>query len=326
MPPLTLEDVLAHLPKGVRGAFEDERVTEVMLNPDGSVWYERGGRIDRLEVADIGPPERADAVRAMAHPLGHEASAKHPIVDARLPDGSRVAILCPPVTESHAITVRRFGFPALTLGDLIKSGSVDPVLCQPAIMAVEERHNVLISGGTGSGKTTFLQALAGQLDARERLLVIEDTRELDLGPLPNLLRCEAARVDGASVSVRDLVRAALRHRPDRILVGEVRGAEALDLLQALNTGHGGSLSTIHAGSAETAPARLAQCAMQARDGLPYEAVCLMVGEAVDVVCHVERDKELGTRRVTECRELRGYDPRSGWLWGPEAERPARRRR
>ena len=313
-----------HLPEGVRGAFRDERVTEVMCNPDGSVWRERGGRIDRLGEADVGPDERAEAVRAIAHPLGHEASAKHPIVDARLPDGSRVAILCPPVTESHAITVRRFGFPALTLGDLIQSGSVDPVLCEPAILAVENRRNVLISGGTGSGKTTFLQALAGQLDERERLLVIEDTRELDLGPLPNLLRCEAARVEGASVTVRDLVRAALRHRPDRILVGEVRGAEALDLLQALNTGHGGSLSTIHAGSAASAPALLAQCAMQARDGLPWDAVCLMVGEAIDIVCHVERDRELGSRRVRECLELRGYDPRRGWMWGPEVERPSGR--
>ena len=314
---LTLEDVLAHLPRGVRGAFSDPKVTEVMLNPDGSVWFERLGRLDRLKEAEIAPSERESATAAIAHPLGHEASAKHPVVDARLPDGSRVAILCPPVTESHAITVRRFGSPALSLGDLIQSRSVDPELCEPAIMGVEGGRNVLVSGGTGSGKTTFMQALAGMLDPRERVLVIEDTRELDLGVMPNCLRCEAARVGaGGGVSVRELVRAALRHRPDRIFLGEVRGAEALDLLQALNTGHGGSLSTIHAGSARGAPGRLAQCAMQARDGLPFEAVCLMVGEAIDVVCHVERDQDTGLRRVAECLQLQAYDPRRGeWVWG-----------
>ena len=325
MPLLTLDDVLAQLPEGLRGAFEDPRVTEVMCNPDGSVWRERAGRIDRLKDVEFGPDERAEAVRAIAHPLGQTADKKHPIVDARLPDGSRVAILCPPVTESHALTVRRFGFPALTLGDLIKSGSVDADLCEPAIEAIERRRNVLISGGTGSGKTTFLQALAGQLEPSERVMVIEDTRELDLGVMPNLIRCEAAQIDGSSVTVRELVRASLRHRPDRIFVGEVRGAEALDLLQALNTGHGGSLSTIHAGSAKRAPARLAHCASQAKDGLPWDAICLMVGEAIDVVCHVERAEGGGTRRVTECRVLRGYEPGRGWLWGPEAERsPARR--
>jgi len=208
-------------------------------------------------------------------------------------------------------------FTALALGDLIKSKSVDPALCAPAIAAIEERRNVLISGGTGSGKTTFLQALAGQLEPSERVMVVEDTRELDLGGMPNLIRCEPAQVDGSSVTVRERVRAALRHRPDRIFVGEFRGAEALDLLQALNTGRGGSLSTIHAGSAKRAPARLALCASQAQDGLPWDAICLMVGEAIDVVCHVERDGEHGTRRVVECLELRGYERGRGWLWGPE---------
>ncbi len=314
---LTLEDVLASLPEAVREAFRDPQVSEVMLNPDGSVWFERGGRIRHLRDAEIGAEAREAATTAIAHPLGHEASRKKPIVDARLPDGSRVAIWCPPIVESHAITVRRFGSPALSLQDLIERGSVDPALCEPAILAVESRRNVLVSGGTGSGKTTFLQALAGQLDPRERVIVIEDTREMDLGVLPNCLRSEASRIEGGEVSVRDLVRGALRHRPTRIFVGEVRGSEALDLLQALNTGHGGSLSTIHADSARKAPGRLAQCAMQAKDGLPWEAVCLMVGEAIDVVCHVELDEETGQRRVAECLELRSFDPREReWLWKP----------
>ena len=247
-------------------------------------------------------------------------------MDARLSDGSRVAITCPPVALSHDITVRRYGQPPLTLGDLIKSGAVDERVCEHAILAIEERKNVLVSGGTSSGKTTLLQALAGQLDPRERVIVVEDTREMDLGVLPNCLRWEARKPDqgdGADeVAVRDLVKHALRVRPDRIFVGEVRGSEALDLLQALSTGHGGSLSTVHAPGARLAPQRVASCAMQAPDGFPWDAICLLVGQSIDVVCHVERDWETGKRRVTECVELRAYDPREReWVWG-ESRTPA----
>ncbi|MDE0125822.1 MAG: ATPase, T2SS/T4P/T4SS family [Bryobacterales bacterium] len=322
---LNLADVLAQLPPAVRAPFADAAVTEVMLNSDGTAWYERQGRVEAIAGVEVSDKAREGAAVAIARPLGFPADEAHPLADARLPDGSRVAVTCPPVVLSHEIVVRRFGSPPLSLSDLVRSGSVDLDTCELALEAIGARRNVLVSGGTSSGKTTLLQALAGELDRRERVIVIEDTRELDLSGLPNCSRWEARRGrDDAglpSVTVRRLVRHALRARPDRIFVGEVRGSEALDLLQALNTGHGGSLSTLHAPSARAAPGRLAACAMQARDGLPWDAVCMMVGAAVDVICHVERDWKSGRRRVAECVELRGFDARRGeWIWG-EARRP-----
>lgn len=323
---LSLEDVLAQLPDEVRAPFRDPAVTEVILNADGAAFFERRGRLERIEGVDVPGAAREAAAVAIARPLGFAADEKGPLVDARLPDGSRVCITCPPIALSHEIVVRRFGFPALSLADLVGSGSVDLDTCDPALRAIASRRNVLVSGGTSSGKSTFLQALAVELDRRERVIVIEDTRELDLDGIPNCSRWEARKAgEGGSapaVTVRKLVRHALRARPDRIFVGEVRGEEALDLLQALNTGHGGSLSTLHAPSARAAPARLAACAMQARDGLPWEAVCMMVGAAVDVICHVERDWGSGKRRVAEVVELKGFDPRKAeWVWGESRTPP-----
>lgn len=241
---------------------------------------ERGGCVARLEGLRIDERARAAAAVSIARPLGYDADERDPLVDARLPDGSRVAISCPPVVPSHALTVRRFGSPPLSLEDLIRMRSVDPLLCEAAIRAIHERHNVLVSGGTGSGKTTLMQALVCELDPVERVIVIEDTLELELAGLPNVLRYEAREktADRDALTVRQLVRHVLRHWPDRIIVGEVRGAEALDLLQALNTGHGGAVSTIHAQGAERAPARLASCAMQAGGGLPWDVVCQRVGQ------------------------------------------------
>ena len=317
---LSLADVLAHLPEEIRDLFEDPAVTEVMLNPDGSVWRERHGRVERVRGVRVKPRRLQAAALAIARPLGHDADAERPLVDARLPDGSRVAICGPPVTEAHAITVRRFAA-ALTLDDLIANGSVDPKACQPALDALAARRNVLISGGTGSGKTTLLGALAGRLDKRERVVVIEDTRELPL-EIHNSLRMEARRGEEEvePITVRDLVRHSLRHRPDRVIVGEVRGEEAYDLLQALNTGHGGSLSTIHARSAGRGPGRLAACAMQAAADVPWDVLCGMVGEAIDVVVHVGRDYASGKRGVREVLELERYDPdRAAWIWAGPAQ-------
>ena len=319
--PMSLADVLAHLPEAVRRQFEDPEVTEVMLNPDGSVWRERRGRVKRVPGIRVEAKNLEAAAISIARPLGHEVSCERPLIDARLPDGSRVAICSPPVTEAHAITVRRFG-KTLTLDDLIANGSVDPEACAPALDALAARRNVLISGGTGSGKTTLLGALGGRLDDGERVIVIEDTRELQL-EIRNSLRFEGRRQEEGmeAVTVRDLVRHSLRHRPDRVIVGEVRGGEALDLLQALNTGHGGSLSTIHARSAGRAPGRLAACAMQAAGDLPWDVLCGMVGEAIDVVVHVGRDYTTGRRGVRDVLELESYDSGRGvWVWAGAAPR------
>lgn len=313
---LALADVVARLPGGLRVLFEDAAVTEVCINGSEGVFFERGGRLKRFDCPDLDARTVASAALAIARPLGYDADAKSPLVDARLPDGSRVAIAAPPVVPEFVVTVRRFGGRRRSLDDLRESGFLGDAEAALAFGAIERRRNVLISGATGSGKTTLLQALAGRFDEAERVVVIEDTSELQLD-LPNCVRFEARR-DEPPVTIRDLVRHALRHRPDRIVVGEVRGPEALDLLQALNTGHGGSLTTLHAPSAARAPGRLASLASMAElagGRLPWGVLCAQVAEAIDVVLHVERDFATGKRRVAGCLELESYDrTRDAWVW------------
>lgn len=307
-----LLDAVARLPPGLRVLFEDARVTEICINGSQGVFFERHGRMHRFAQATLGAREAQAAALAIARPLGYGADAEEPLVDVRLADGSRVAIASPPVAPEHCITVRR-AQRRLALEDLIRKGALSESEAASAVGAIRQRRNVLISGATGSGKTTLLQALADRFDERERVVVIEDTRELAL-EAPNCVRLEARRGD-RPITIRELVRHALRHRPDRIVVGEVRGPEARDLLAALNTGHGGSLTTLHAHSAERAPRRLASMAQEADGQMPWEALCAQVAEAIDVVIQVERDPASGKRRVVACRELEGYDrARDDWLW------------
>ena len=239
------------------------------------------------------------AALAIARSQGDDISAERPLLDARLPDGSRIAAALPPCSfGGPALTIRKFARRRLALDDLVASASLSEAVAKEVGRAVDERRNILVSGGTGTGKTTLLAAIARLIPADERVVTIEDTVELQLDH-PNLVRFEARRqTDGApAVTVRDLVRAALRHRPDRIVLGEVRGGEAWDLLQALNTGHDGSLSTLHASSAANALKRCTSCVLQAGIGLPWEAVQDLVGDVVDVVLHLERRD--GRRRVVE---------------------------
>ena len=244
----------------------------------------------------------------IARPLGLEAGEKVPIVDARLDDGSRVAIALPPVVQHAAITIRRFGGRQFSAEDLIESGSLPRPVYEEAVEHLRGRRNVLIAGGTGSGKTTLLQALAGVIPDDERILVIEDTTEIQL-EAQNLLQMEARDLTGAGLSIRDLVRASLRHRPDRLILGEVRGGEAADLIQALNTGHGGSLSTIHANDAESALVRLASCALQGGEGVSWQVLCMQVAQAIDFVIHVERRG--GERAVSSAVRVLGAQG-DGW--------------
>ena len=223
----------------------------------------------------------------IARPLGLEAGEKVPIVDARLDDGSRVAIALPPVVQHAAITIRRFGGRQFSAEDLVAAGSLPAAVYEEAAEHLRARRNILIAGGTGSGKTTLLQALAGVIPDDERILLIEDTTEIQL-TATNLLQMEVRELTGSGLSIRDLVRASLRHRPDRLILGEVRGGEAADLIQALNTGHGGSLSTIHSNDAESALVRLASCALQGSEGISWPVLCMQVAQAIDFVVHVER--------------------------------------
>jgi pilus assembly protein CpaF len=252
------------------------------------------------------------AIKNIARACGDEISEVQPLLDARLEDGSRVAAMLPPcAVGGPALTVRKFTR-RYTLEDLVTVGAVTRTAATPLADAITAQHNILIAGGTGTGKTTLLNALAAQIPDGDRIIVIEETAEIHLDK-PNLLRFEARRAQAPlgqeqplpPVTIADLVRASLRHRPDRILVGEVRGPEAFDLLQALNTGHLGSLSTIHANSAEQALTRLAHCVLTANVGLPHRSVREAIGLAIQLVVHIARIN--GVRRVTEITRVTGYD-------------------
>ena len=312
---LSLEEVLAALPKRLRKVFEDGTVTELMINSPDSVWFEKQGCLypvytDKTPRAEALTERMLDAtVKRIARPLGFDADKKSPIVDARLPDGSRVAIACPPITESFALSIRRFGSRPWTAAKLVESGSLPAEVLSLIARALNQRENVIISGGTGTGKTTMLSALASLINEEERIVSIEDTRELHI-PAPNCLRLEAKKSrkeeEGPNVTIRDLVRHALRHRPDRLIVGEVRGEESQDLLEALNTGHGGSISTVHANSARAALTRLATCALQSKAAPPWDVICEHVALAVQYVIHLRRSAD-GRRGVRQVLEVNSYD-------------------
>ena len=312
---LSLDEVLAALPKRLQKVFEDSSVTELMINSPSSVWFEKAGCLypvytDKTPKAEALTERMLDTtVKRIARPLGFDADKKSPIVDARLPDGSRVAIACPPITESLALSIRRFGSRPWTAAKLVESGSIPAEVLSLISQALSHRENVIISGGTGTGKTTMLSAFASLINEEERIVCIEDTRELHI-PAPNCLRLEAKNSpdeeEGPNVTIRDLVRHALRHRPDRLIVGEVRGEEAQDLIEALNTGHGGSISTVHANSARAALTRLATCALQSKSAPPWDVICEHVALAVQYVIHLQRSLD-GRRGVHQVLKVISYD-------------------
>ena len=299
---------------GLEAVLEDPEVSELMINGPRNVWVERRGELEPLDAPALDAAALHRAAIHIARPLGLDPVA-HPVLDARLDDGSRVAICTPPASPHVALTIRRFAGRAFSADDLVRMGSLPEKVHRAAESALRSRRNVLVSGGTGSGKTTLLNALIELLPAEERIVAIEDTLELRI-ERANCLRFEAGTVGSeSSVSIRDLVRHALRHRPDHIVVGEVRGGEAADLLQALNTGHGGSLTTVHANNARSALSRLASCAMQAGGALPWEVTCRGVVDGIHMVVHMTRDR--GRRFVEEALEVRGYDAAANrWLTEP----------
>jgi pilus assembly protein CpaF len=234
-------------------------------------------------------------------------SEEKPILDSRLPDGSRVAAIFPPCSVGGTtLTIRKFQTRFFTAEELVRIGTMTPGVLAHVREAIHKNENILISGGTSTGKTTLLNALSAYLPASDRVVLIEDTAELQI-ERPNLVRFEARREQPGfpAVAIRDLLRATLRHRPDRIIVGEVRGGEAFDLLQALNTGHSGTLSTIHANSAEQALARFSSCVVQSGVELPYQAVRYQIADAIDLVLHLGRTQ--GARVVRQLIRINRYD-------------------
>jgi len=318
-----VEREAAPLPEAERGALRDRvvllatglgpleplladpSVDEVMVNGPGSVYVERRGRLERAGVEFAGEAELMHAIERVLAPLGRRVDEASPLCDARLADGSRVNVVIPPLSLSGpCLTIRRFRREGFSLRDLVAGGTLPASLAEFLAVCVAARASVLVSGGTGSGKTTTLNALSGAIPGEERIVTIEDAAELRLRQR-HVVRLEArpANLEGrGEVTIRQLVRNALRMRPDRIVVGEVRGAEALDMLQALNTGHDGSLTTVHANSPEDALRRVETLALMAGVGLPHAAVRDQVTSALDLVVHQARLAD-GSRTVESVTEV-----------------------
>ena len=305
-------DLLKPFLPGLEAALADPDVSEIMINGPGNVWLEGHGRLTQIDAPALDAAALERAAIHIARPLGLDP-ATTPVLDARLGDGSRVAICVPPASPHVAITVRRFGTRSFSAAQLVDQGALPEHIRAAAERTLHTRRNILVSGGTGSGKTTLLNALIALIPDDERIVAIEDTLELRIDS-PNCVRFEARGLQQGAVTIRGLVRHALRHRPDHIVVGEVRGGEAADLLQALNTGHGGSLTTVHANNAESALSRLASCAMQGGGDLPWEVTCRGVVDGIAMVIHMTRAD--GRRFVEEAAYVRGYDAGSN-AWNIE---------
>ena len=283
----------------------DPRVEEVMVNGPDRVYVERGGRIEPTRIAFESEGALRDSIERILAPLGRRVDELSPMADARLADGSRVNVIIPPLAvDGPALSIRRFTALRPDPDELVASGTLTADLREVLAGAVRERRSLLVSGGTGSGKTTLLNALSSYIDPLERVVTIEDAAELRLRQ-PHVVRLESrpASVEGrGEVTIRDLLRNALRMRPDRIVIGEVRGPEALDLLTALNTGHDGALSTVHANSPEDALRRMETLALMAGIGLPHAAIHDQVRCGIELVVHLVRDCE-GARRVVALGEV-----------------------
>jgi len=293
--------------KPIEHLILDDSISEVMVNGPGRVFIEKQGFLQQVQGVSIGERSLMVAVKNIARRLGDDISESKPILDSRLPDGSRVAAMIPPCSLGGVtLTIRKFNTRHFEMEDLIRAGTLDRALANRLEDCVLARKNILISGGTGTGKTTLLAILGKFIPPEERILVIEDTAEIQLAQ-ENLVRFEARREQNGlpAVAIRDLLKAALRHRPDRIVLGEIRGGEAFDLLQLLNTGHSGTLSTIHANSAKQGLARFTSCVLQSGVDLPYRAIKTNIADSLNVVVQIERRP--GRRYISEVLEINGYD-------------------
>ena len=287
----------------------DPSVDEVMVNGPQAVYVERRGRLERAGVSFACEAELMHAIERVLAPLGRRVDEAAPLCDARLADGSCVNVVIPPLSLSGpCLTIRRFRHAGFSLRELVEGGTLTPELGELLAMCVAARASVLVSGGTGCGKTTTLNALSGAIPGEERIVTIEDAAELRLRQR-HVVRLEArpSNLEGrGEVTIRQLVRNALRMRPDRIVIGEVRGAEALDMLQALNTGHDGSLTTVHANSPGDAVRRLETLALMAGIGLPAQAVREQLAGALDLIVQQARLKD-GSRRIIAVTEVQGME-------------------
>lgn len=290
--------------------ISDDTITEVMINGPDNIFIEKNGKLIKLDTCFESQRRLEDIIQRIVGLAGREVNQANPICDTRLPDGSRVNVVLPPIALcGPTLTIRKFSKNPMTIERLIQYGSITQEIADKLEMLVRSKYNIFISGGTGSGKTTFLNALSNYIPKDERVITIEDSAELQITGVENLVSLETrnANASGAGqISIRDLIKSSLRMRPERIVVGEVRGGEALDMLQAMNTGHDGSLSTGHANSTEDMLSRLETMVLQGASGLPLEAIRQQIGSAIDIIIHLSRLRDK-SRKTMEITEVVGYE-------------------
>lgn len=285
--------------------IHDDSVTEVMINGPDEIFIEKTGKLMKLDEHFESEEKLQDIIQRIVALAGREVNQANPIVDTRLPDGSRVNVVLPPISlKGPIVTIRKFSKEPMTVEKLIQYGSITPQIAEVLKVLVRAKYNIFICGGTGSGKTTFLNAISNFIPRDERVITIEDSAELQIANVDNLVSLETRNANTTGVgaiTIRDLIKSALRMRPDRIVVGEVRGAEALDMLQAMNTGHDGSLSTGHANSSRDMLSRLETMVLTGEEGLPLAAVRQQIASAVDIIVHLSRlrDRSRKTMEITE---------------------------
>lgn len=290
--------------------INDETITEVMINGHEHIFVEKAGKLTRLDATFESQRRLEDIIQRVVGLAGREVNQANPIVDTRLQDGSRVNVVLPPIALcGPTMTIRRFSKTPMTIEKLISYGSLTQEIADNLELFVRAKYNIFISGGTGSGKTTFLNALSNYIPKEERIITIEDSAELQIKGIDNLVSLETRNANSAGVgaiTIRDLIKSSLRMRPERIVVGEVRGGEALDMLQAMNTGHDGSLSTGHANSTEDMLSRLETMVLQGSAGLPLEAIRQQIASALDIIVHLSRLRD-HSRKTMEISEVVGYE-------------------
>lgn len=290
--------------------LNDDTVTEVMINGADNIFIEKQGKLQKLDKKFESQKRLEDIIQRIVGMAGREVNQANPIVDTRLPDGSRVNVVLPPIALcGPTMTIRKFSKTPMTIERLIAYGSLTQEIADKLELLVRAKYNIFVCGGTGSGKTTFLNALSNYIPKEERVITIEDSAELQITGIQNLVSLETrnANSSGAGeITIRDLIKSSLRMRPERIIVGEVRGGEALDMLQAMNTGHDGSLSTGHANSTRDMLSRLETMVLQGADGLPLEAIRQQIASGVDIIIHLSRlrDKSRKTMEITEVLDMK----------------------
>ncbi len=288
----------------------DKSITEVMINGYDTIFVERAGKLEQIPEKFESQERLRNIITKFVQDMGRSVNESNPIVDTRLADGSRVNVVLDPIAlNGPIVTIRRFPEEGMTIQKLISYGSITPEAAVFLQKLVRAKYNIFISGGTGSGKTTFLNALSNYIPQTERVITIEDSAELQIRHIPNLVRLETRNANSSGtggISMRDLIKSSLRMRPERIVVGEVRGEEALDMLQAMNTGHDGSISTGHANSAEDMISRLETMVLSGAAGLPLEAIRQQIASAVDIIIHLSRMRD-SSRKTMSISEVVGLE-------------------